>query len=120
MLLANVAWILASNGDRVLAIDWDLEAPGLHRYFQPFLKDKSLSATDGLMDVITEFVEAAVSQDLGSTELSQSPTADPKSAQSRPASSPNLDNPEWYKAYANVLRYAVRLDYKFPKNEELT
>jgi len=37
MALANVAWILASNGKRVLAIDWDLEAPGLHRYFTPFL-----------------------------------------------------------------------------------
>ena len=31
MALANVAWILASNGTRVLTIDWDLEAPGLHR-----------------------------------------------------------------------------------------
>ena len=28
MALANVAWLLASNGQRVLAIDWDLEAPG--------------------------------------------------------------------------------------------
>ena len=31
MALANVAWLLASNGYRVLAIDWDFEAPGLHR-----------------------------------------------------------------------------------------
>lgn len=36
MALANVAWILASQGERVLTIDWDLEAPGLHRYFHPF------------------------------------------------------------------------------------
>jgi len=28
MALANIAWILASNGKRVLIIDWDLEAPG--------------------------------------------------------------------------------------------
>jgi MinD-like ATPase involved in chromosome partitioning or flagellar assembly len=34
--LANVAWILASNGKRVLTIDWDLEAPGLHRYFRDY------------------------------------------------------------------------------------
>jgi hypothetical protein len=27
MILANVAWVLASNGKRVLTIDWDLEAP---------------------------------------------------------------------------------------------
>ena len=32
MALANIAWILASAGKRVLAIDWDLEAPGLHGY----------------------------------------------------------------------------------------
>lgn len=28
MALANTAWILAANGKRVLAVDWDLEAPG--------------------------------------------------------------------------------------------
>jgi MinD-like ATPase involved in chromosome partitioning or flagellar assembly len=27
MALANVAWILANGGNRVLTIDWDLEAP---------------------------------------------------------------------------------------------
>lgn len=31
--LANTAVLLAQSGHRVLAIDWDLEAPGLHRYF---------------------------------------------------------------------------------------
>lgn len=35
MALANTAWILAANGKRVLAVDWDLEAPGLHRFFHP-------------------------------------------------------------------------------------
>lgn len=35
MAMANVAWILATNGKRVLVMDWDLEAPGLHRYFAP-------------------------------------------------------------------------------------
>jgi tetratricopeptide (TPR) repeat protein len=37
MALANVAYILATDtsydGKKVLMIDWDLEAPGLHRYF---------------------------------------------------------------------------------------
>ena len=37
MALANVAWILASNGLKVLVVDWDLDSPGLHRYFHPFL-----------------------------------------------------------------------------------
>ena len=54
MALANVAWILASNGYRVLTVDWDLESPGLHRYFHPFLRDKELRATDGVIDLVVE------------------------------------------------------------------
>ena len=38
MALANVGYLLAtqerSDGKGVLMIDWDLEAPGLHRFFQ--------------------------------------------------------------------------------------
>ena len=45
MALANIAWILAANGKRVLAVDWDLEAPGLHRFFHPFLDPATLRAT---------------------------------------------------------------------------
>ena len=37
MAIANFAWILAANSKKVLTIDWDLEAPGLHRFFRPFL-----------------------------------------------------------------------------------
>ncbi len=33
MALANIAVQLAQRGRKVLAVDWDLEAPGLHRYF---------------------------------------------------------------------------------------
>ncbi|MFK0152186.1 FxSxx-COOH system tetratricopeptide repeat protein [Streptomyces sp. NPDC090499] len=55
MALANVAWILASHGKRVLAMDWDLEAPGLHRYFAPFLGDPELDSTPGLIDLIRGF-----------------------------------------------------------------
>src|ERR1022692_2646862 len=61
MALANVAWVLASNGRRVLVIDWDLEAPGLHRYFAPFLSDKELSGygSQGLMDFVIDFAVKA-------------------------------------------------------------
>ena len=51
MALANVAWILASNGKRVLMVDWDLEAPGLHRYIHPFLRDKELRSSDGVIEI---------------------------------------------------------------------
>jgi len=33
MALANVAVLLASWDKKVLVVDWDLEAPGLHQYF---------------------------------------------------------------------------------------
>jgi cellulose biosynthesis protein BcsQ len=55
MAMANVAWILATNGKRVLVMDWDLEAPGLHRYFAPFLRDPELNSTPGVIDLVREF-----------------------------------------------------------------
>jgi cellulose biosynthesis protein BcsQ len=36
MAMANVAVLLVRRGLRVLAVDWDLEAPGLERYFDAF------------------------------------------------------------------------------------
>ncbi len=53
MAMANVADILARRGLRVLAIDFDLEAPGLERYFQI---DKSAAlANPGLIDLLLSF-----------------------------------------------------------------
>jgi cellulose biosynthesis protein BcsQ len=132
MLLANVAWVLASNGHRVLMVDWDLEAPGLHRYFHPFLKDKTLCATDGLIDAITSFVEEAVSlsavdaeEPLSDEENSppntNSPPQSSQAADPSPQSSAleGQENPDWYIDYANLNRYAVPLDWKFPNGGHL-
>ena len=57
MALANTACILAerlagneSNG--ILMVDWDLEAPGLHRYFRrKFLASKAIDEGSGLIDL---------------------------------------------------------------------
>jgi hypothetical protein len=49
---SNIAWILASNGYDVLLIDWDLEAPGLHRYLRPFLVDPELTSSPGVIDFV--------------------------------------------------------------------
>ncbi len=49
-VLANVAAVLARWGLRVLCVDWDLEAPGLHLYFKKLL-DPPAPLT-GLLDVI--------------------------------------------------------------------
>ncbi|BCJ52971.1 hypothetical protein Asp14428_44460 [Actinoplanes sp. NBRC 14428] len=65
MALANIAWILAANGYRVLTVDWDLESPGLHRYFHPFLRDKDLRETDGVIDMIRRVSDATLSEDDG-------------------------------------------------------
>jgi tetratricopeptide (TPR) repeat protein len=54
MALANVAWILASNGYRVLAADWDLESPGLYRFYAPFL-DQSVQEAEGIIDMVGEY-----------------------------------------------------------------
>jgi MinD-like ATPase involved in chromosome partitioning or flagellar assembly len=60
MALTNIAWVLASNGYDVLVIDWDLEAPGLHRYLRPFLIDRELTATPGLIDFVWDCAQACM------------------------------------------------------------
>ncbi|MEV7975838.1 FxSxx-COOH system tetratricopeptide repeat protein [Streptomyces sp. NPDC086519] len=59
MALANTAWILAANGKRVLAVDWDLEAPGLDRFFHPFLDPNVLAATGGVLNILQDYAWAA-------------------------------------------------------------
>lgn len=91
MALANVSWILASAGKRVLAIDWDLEAPGLHRYFSPFLRDKKLSATEGIINFADEYRQKAMT----------------------PPADRNTLPENWYLEYADLSHYAVRLNWDF-------
>ena len=40
-ILANVAATLADWGYRVLCVDWDLEAPGLNKYFDKWIVPQS-------------------------------------------------------------------------------
>lgn len=102
MALANFAWMLASSGKRVLVIDWDLEAPGLHRYFRPFLSDPELVETEGLIDAIWELAGTAVEASQPLTPLSLSPEEeDARVAEAlqdatrrlRPIDRPSLDSP---------------------------
>jgi CO dehydrogenase nickel-insertion accessory protein CooC1/post-segregation antitoxin (ccd killing protein) len=93
MALANVAWILASDGKRVLAVDWDLESPGLHKFFHPFLDESTVSATPGVIEIINEYASAAVD----------------------PAPRPG----DWHLEYARVERHAVSLDWNFPDGGRL-
>jgi len=59
MALANVAWILAASGKRVLMVDWDLESPGLYRYFGPFLSEEAVRDSSGVIDMIHDFESEA-------------------------------------------------------------
>jgi tetratricopeptide (TPR) repeat protein/MinD-like ATPase involved in chromosome partitioning or flagellar assembly len=95
MAVANIAWILASSGKRVLTVDWDLEAPGLHRYYTPFLSDKDLTGSEGLIDLLIEFRDATAVGHAGAGE----------------------DN--WYEAYADISPYVVSLDWDFPRGGTL-
>jgi formylglycine-generating enzyme required for sulfatase activity len=56
MAMANVAYELASRGLRVLAVDFDLEAPGLERYFR--VPVSTVHATPGVIDLIEQYKRA--------------------------------------------------------------
>ncbi|GIF98599.1 KGGVGR-motif variant AAA ATPase [Catellatospora citrea] len=58
MALANVAWILASSGKRVLAADWNLVSPGLHRMFRPYLKAEAAEQL-GVINMVRGFEDQA-------------------------------------------------------------
>lgn len=61
MALANVAVSLAAHGQRVLAIDWDLEAPGLDRFFRNLPSDRPSNA-GGMLSLFDGFrMEQSVS-----------------------------------------------------------
>src|SRR5687767_12475166 len=64
MALANIACLLAqryTEHSKVLMIDWDLEAPGLHMFFDNQLKNEiqrnngDLDSHPGLIDLFCEF-----------------------------------------------------------------
>ncbi|HEU5332844.1 MAG TPA: FxSxx-COOH system tetratricopeptide repeat protein [Actinocrinis sp.] len=93
MALANVAWILAANGHRVLAADWDLEAPGLQRFFAPFLDTRAMAGAEGIVGLIRDYQLEAVK--------------------------PAERAPDWYLHFARASRYAVSLKWSFPQGGSL-
>lgn len=58
MILANVAALLSNWGQRVLMLDWDLEAPGLQKYFQRWISPNS-GTKDGVVDLVTAHGDSA-------------------------------------------------------------
>src|SRR6201995_579186 len=93
MALSNVAWILASNGLKVLVVDWDLDSPGLHRYFHPFLDSKLVAATPGVIELINDYAWVAAEQ----TE----------------------DHGDWRRHYARILPHVISVNWEFPRGGTL-
>ena len=84
MALANIACILAdqqttNKGKGVLMIDWDLEAPGLHRYFRNRLVTRQLGIdriersefTDSKLGLIDLFISLDQEMDRQAEKLQQ-------------------------------------------------
>jgi tetratricopeptide (TPR) repeat protein/Mrp family chromosome partitioning ATPase len=94
MALANVAWILAANGRRVLAADWDLESPGLHRFLYPFI-EQGVRDSPGIIELIRDYERAAGRSD----EKSQIE--------------------QHISEHARVQQYAFSLNWKFPEGGTL-
>ncbi len=60
MSLASVAWVLAKDYNlNVLVIDWDLEAPGIHRFFD--IKNDNIDF--GLIDLFYEYKKLLTSDE---------------------------------------------------------
>ena len=76
-------------------IDWDVEAPGLHRYFAPFLRDRRLLAPES--QGLIEFVR---------TYAAQAATPSPTRAS------------DWYKAYVDIAAWGTLL--RWPDEAALT
>src|ERR1700753_3771659 len=90
MALANTAWILASNGKKVLVVDWDLDSPGLHKFFHPFLDSATIGGAPGVIELINDYAWTATTPG------------------DRPA--------DWHLSHARVTRLAVPVRWShFPE-----
>jgi tetratricopeptide (TPR) repeat protein/MinD-like ATPase involved in chromosome partitioning or flagellar assembly len=95
MSLANVAWILAANGKRVLAVDWDLDSPGLHRFYHPFLPPSFLQSSSGVIDLIVDYTWRVHRTDEDRSD-------------------------DWYRESARVMPHVVSLNWpSFPEGGSL-
>jgi MinD-like ATPase involved in chromosome partitioning or flagellar assembly len=104
MAVANVAWILASAGKRVLILDWDLEAPGAHRYLHPFLNDPELERTPGLIDFFHAFAAAARDVPTDTVPIDTVPTD----------TVPTDTGGPWFEDVASLVPYTLGVDWEFP------
>src|SRR5690349_9722695 len=89
MAVANVAWILAAAGRRVLVADWDLDSPGLPRFFAAFLPAEKVDGQPGVIDLLRDYENATAqgAQEQGDAD--------------------EHGTPSWVSELARVQRHAV-------------
>jgi tetratricopeptide (TPR) repeat protein len=105
MALANAAWILAANGKRVLIADWDLESPGLHRFFQPFM-DAQAGDRVGIVDLVRGYGWAMVDAEIDPKALH---TVETSKEAARTAISARIDE-----HISRLDGYVIPLSWQFP------
>ncbi|MDX3612857.1 FxSxx-COOH system tetratricopeptide repeat protein [Streptomyces europaeiscabiei] len=110
MALVNTAWILASNGLRVLVVDWDLEAPGLHTYLQPLLADPELTESAGIIEMVSAFTLRETQVNSGA-ENGRTPVP--------PLNGGGLPEAPDYREHARVDRYVVGTELRLPPGGKL-
>src|SRR6185437_15780690 len=110
MALANVAWILAANGKRVLIADWDLESPGLHRFFQPFM-DSRVSDRPCIVDLVRRYAWAMADAEIDPEALHQ---VEPTRQAALPAISAIIDE-----HIGRLDGYVIPLSWQFPDDGAL-
>jgi tetratricopeptide (TPR) repeat protein len=110
MALANVAWILAANGKRVLIADWDLESPGLHRFFQPFM-DARASDRPGIVDLVRRYAWAMADAEIDPEALH---SVESSKMAALPAIDAMID-----KHIGRLDGYVIPLSWQFPDDGAL-
>src|SRR6185436_1520688 len=87
-------------GKRVLVVDWDLESPGLDRFFNPLIEPGMLDDNGGVISLIRKF-EWATAQ---------------RESKADGGSMPALKDwpAEWFEDYARVHSHAFSLNWRFP------
>jgi hypothetical protein len=79
------------NGHKVLDVDWDLDSPGLHKFYRPFLDRAKITATPGVIDLITDFAWAA-----------------------KDAANDGEDRAaDWHVEYARLAKHAISLSWPY-------
>jgi cellulose biosynthesis protein BcsQ len=55
--LSNIGAVLSKWGYKVLCVDWDLESPGLKKYFEKYIPSNNQEKNEGVVECLESFVK---------------------------------------------------------------